>query len=494
MATASLDEGTAKEVLRQVEFYFSDSNLPRDNFMRNNINESEDGMVSLSLICSFKKMKGYLKLQDVKPEDVPEHTVQAVADTLRKSTSLKISEDGKKVGRIAALLKPEEAIEQLDIRTIAASPLQYDAKMEDVQSFFGQYAKVSSVRMPRHVADKRVFCGSALIEFSNEEDTENVLKQSLVFKGVQLELKPKKEFDSERIKQEEEFKSSRPFSGSNNKNNAEATYPKGLVVAFTLKGVSAGGSVEQDGGQEPVSVDANASKADGEPKSLENASEENKEKLSENISADKENDEMNIEEEKEEKIDEENGSENVSADKENHEMNIEEVKEEKIDGENGSESKGTETEGKSSEDPIAKEKKKEEHVKADSYRDNMNVVMREDLKAIFEKFGTVKYIDFKIGEESGYVRFEQPEAAQKARAAAVLAKDGGLAVKNFIAILEPVTGEAEKEYWSLLRGNQEKHRGNMGNRGRGGKHFRGGKHSRSRDNYSGGRPNKAQKV
>ncbi|KAF2304478.1 hypothetical protein GH714_031913 [Hevea brasiliensis] len=55
----------------------------------------------------------------------------------------------------------------------------------------------------------------------------------------------------------------------------------------------------------------------------------------------------------------------------------------------------------------------------------------------------VKFVDFKIGEDSGYVRFEQPEAAQKARATAVLAKEGGLIVKNFIAILEPVTGEAD---------------------------------------------------
>jgi len=51
-----------------------------------------------------------------------------------------------------------------------------------------------------------------------------------------------------------------------------------------------------------------------------------------------------------------------------------------------------------------------------------------------------QYIDFKIGEESGYIQFEEPEAAQKARAAAVLSEKEGLVVKNYIATLDPVTG------------------------------------------------------
>ena len=36
-----------------------------------------------------------------------------------------------------------------------------------------------------------------------------------------------------------------------------------------------------------------------------------------------------------------------------------------------------------------------------------------------------QYVDYHMGAESGYVRFEQPEMVQKPRAAAVLAEEGG---------------------------------------------------------------------
>ncbi|KAG4950172.1 La protein 1 [Glycine soja] len=66
---------------------------------------------------------------------------------------------------------------------------------------------------------------------------------------------------------------------------------------------------------------------------------------------------------------------------------------------------------------------------ATAYKDNMDVVSREDLKSVFEKFGTVK---------SGYIRFEEIESAQKARATAVISEKDGLIVKNYIAIIDPV--------------------------------------------------------
>lgn len=47
------------------------------------------------------------------------------------------------------------------------------------------------MRLPRHVADNRLFCGTALVEFSSAEDAENILKQTLTYSGVEFELKPK---------------------------------------------------------------------------------------------------------------------------------------------------------------------------------------------------------------------------------------------------------------------------------------------------------------
>ncbi|XXG47998.1 hypothetical protein AAC387_Pa02g2552 [Persea americana] len=469
MAIVPLNEETVKNVIRQVEFYFSDSNLPRDKFLKKSIEESDDGLVSLALICSFTRMRNHLGLGDVKPDEVPEETLLAVAETLRKSSFLKISEDGKRVGRSTAMLKPEEIIEQVDTRTIAASPLEYTVKLEDVESFFGKYGKVNSVRLPRHVADKRLFSGAALIEFSTEEDAKNLLKQNLVYAGVELKIKPKKDFDSVREKKMAEYEKSRSSLGGNNKKGSQVneSYPKGLIVAFKLKPLSKEGSTEQNGIHlEEENVDGNKTERSTSPG---NVTLEREQKASGN---DNDGDKKS--------------SEDVTMDRKN-------LAEDLLDGikEKPAKDATEESEDMVTEDPPPENEVKPTHTE--------EIVTREDLKLALQKFGAVMFVDFRMGEESGYIRFEQPEAAQKARAAAVLLEEGGLIVKNCIVFLEAVTGDAEREYWSLLRGNQERYRENKGNRGRG-RNNRGGRHSGGKHTHykerdrSTERPNKIQKV
>jgi hypothetical protein len=58
--------------------------------------------------------------------------------------------------------------------------------------------QVNSVRLPPNIADKRRFCGTALVEFSSEQDTQDILRQSLVYAGADLVLIPKSDFDCQR--------------------------------------------------------------------------------------------------------------------------------------------------------------------------------------------------------------------------------------------------------------------------------------------------------
>ncbi|CAM0882651.1 unnamed protein product [Alopecurus aequalis] len=79
------------KIVKQVEYYFSDENLPTDEFMLKFVKKNKDGFVPIGVIASFRKMK---KL-------VQDHSIIEAA--LRTSSKLVVSPNGKRVRRLHPL-------------------------------------------------------------------------------------------------------------------------------------------------------------------------------------------------------------------------------------------------------------------------------------------------------------------------------------------------------------------------------------------------------
>jgi La-related protein 7 len=120
------------KIVKQVEFYFSDTNLPTDHHLMKYVKKDPQGFVPIPVVASFKKIKNLVKNHGV------------VAAALRNSLQLVVSEDGKKVRRLHPL--PEIDLEEVQARTVVAENLPIDCSVEKLEELFG---KVGSVKMVR---------------------------------------------------------------------------------------------------------------------------------------------------------------------------------------------------------------------------------------------------------------------------------------------------------------------------------------------------------
>lgn len=142
------------------------------------------------------------------------------------------------------------------------------------------------------------------------------------------------------------------------------SYPKGLIVAFTLKSKSTSNSAVNGCGSGPASESVDVPKADVNPGSVKAETEQTDEKT-ENVKVKEESTGENILIKSEEMVEVEPTLESDQAEQGKESLDIPVQKEEAKAG----------TEGNSA---------------ATMYKDNKDVVLREDLKKVFQKFGFVK--------------------------------------------------------------------------------------------------------
>ncbi|KAI5958391.1 hypothetical protein CANMA_004235 [Candida margitis] len=157
------------KVRKQVEFYFSDSNLQQDKFLWK-IYEANDGWVELKTILTFGRMKQY------RPEE-------KVIDALKSSDKLVLSANNDMIKRKDPLKDFNEIKNTKKRNTVHIEGFPHELTQEQVETWFED--KIASKLPKEHVINsvrrikskaKKEFFGVVDVELTNEEDAQYLVK------------------------------------------------------------------------------------------------------------------------------------------------------------------------------------------------------------------------------------------------------------------------------------------------------------------------------
>lgn len=222
-AIASKPSKLQQDIIDQVEYYFSDSNLFRDKFLQAETAKNE-GWVSLTTLITFKRLAALSTDPNV------------IYEALDKSDSglLEISEDQQSIRRHPERPLPEkneEVRQEIQSRTAYVKGFPKEMEMPEMIEFFKDYPKVSHVVIRKYV-DKPTKSykskGSVFVTFSTRDQCAAFLSQDVKHKEAELITKWQTDYYSgkktERLEKQKE---------KNAKLNPDIDLPKGAVLHIT---------------------------------------------------------------------------------------------------------------------------------------------------------------------------------------------------------------------------------------------------------------------
>lgn len=216
-------DSNEEKVLHQLEFYFGDSNYPKDKFLRAQAALDEKGFVSLNVISTFKRMKE-LGVTDIKE----------LARIAAKSNQIEVKEDGTAIKRKNPL--PEADLSSP--RTIYTKGWPQGINIEDVKEVFKPFGSVLCVRIRKD--QKKEQKDSVFIEMGSEEEAKNVISKGVKFKDIDLKILSKAEYlqnkkEERKQKREKKKNESQPTSDISEQKKEEKAEEivEGLIIKLT---------------------------------------------------------------------------------------------------------------------------------------------------------------------------------------------------------------------------------------------------------------------
>ncbi|KAF6143511.1 hypothetical protein GIB67_029680 [Kingdonia uniflora] len=128
-----LSDDMTDKIVKQVEYQFSEMSLVASETLMKHMHKNPDGYVPISVIASSKKLKSIVTNYGL------------VAQALRSSSKLVVSNDGKKVKRKQLFTDRDK--EDLQSRTVVAENLPEDYSNQNLEKIFSVVGSVKTIQV-----------------------------------------------------------------------------------------------------------------------------------------------------------------------------------------------------------------------------------------------------------------------------------------------------------------------------------------------------------
>jgi len=239
-----ITEDVEKKIIRQVEYYFGDFNLPRDKFLMEET-KGNDGWVTMETMLKFKRLMELSSDKDV------------ITAALKKSKAglMEVNEDSSKIRRNPEIPLPENTVESktaIEARTVYVKGFDTEnTSLDELLDHFNETnTDVVSIQLRNYSVGKGKekvwkFKGSIFVTFKNPESaTAFVEDKEWKYKDKTMIIKFQKNYLEDKQKEMEEKKRNKNQGRGGNKDNKavkeekpaqedDFKMPKGAVLKLT---------------------------------------------------------------------------------------------------------------------------------------------------------------------------------------------------------------------------------------------------------------------
>jgi hypothetical protein len=237
MVEGNADNATnqpAEDMAERLSFFFSDSNLRSDKFMKNEMKYNHDKCVPIDKLLRFNSIK--------KVSTDPEVLVKAVETSASLKDFLKLNEKKDGICRVTEfdIHKVKDNIPcTILVKELPVTENRFDVTVDELKAAFADYGKVTLVRMRRE-KDTRAPKGEAFIEFEDLDMANKVLsdfatvpkqeggtdadksQKKMVIKGKEVAIESMTDF----VGMKEKQKAERGEGDKKRTNNADEESPE----------------------------------------------------------------------------------------------------------------------------------------------------------------------------------------------------------------------------------------------------------------------------